>query len=361
MASRKMPIASHILSYAQTLDGGGVERAFLRLAREWIAAGRKVTLALGDANGPLRAEIPRGLRIVPLRSGSYRALFELPAIVRKERPDILFCPGNHYTSVALWTRLRLGRRCPPIVAKASNAVARGDHDPFTHMAHAAWLTLHGRFLDHVVAMTPATADAARQAMRIAAEDVSVIPNPPAVPIPGAPATALPRAPFIIGVGRLVPQKRWDRLIDALPRLADRETALLLVGDGPLRADLEERSVAAGVRERVYFAGHAIDPLPAIAAARVLALTSDYEGVPGVLREALGVGTPVVTTESTEAIAEIVTSAALGSIVEKGDPEALVAALDRWLSPDAVRPAPVPPPGIDSATRYLAVFDRLVSS
>ncbi|VVT13917.1 conserved hypothetical protein [Sphingomonas sp. EC-HK361] len=361
MASRKMPIAAHILSYAQTLDGGGVERAFLRLARGWLAEGRRVTLALGCDIGPLHREIPAGLAIVPLRSGAYHALFGLPAIVRREAPDILFCPGNHYTSVALWTRMRLGRRCPLIVAKASNAVARGDHDAVVHAGHAAWLGLHGRFLDHVVAMTPATADAARKAMRIDPARVSVIPNPPAEPIAGAPTIPLPPGPFIVGVGRLVPQKRWDRLIAALPRLAGGNASLLLIGDGPLRDDLKAQAASLGMADRVYFAGHVLDPLPAIASARVLALTSDYEGVPGVLREALGVGTPVVTTDCTEAIPEIVTSPALGTVVAPGDDNALVSALETWLAPSALRPTPVTPPGADSALRYLALFDRLVSS
>ncbi len=54
--------ATHILTYAQDLAGGGVERAQLRLARGWLAAGRRVTLAIGDASGPLASEIPRGWR-----------------------------------------------------------------------------------------------------------------------------------------------------------------------------------------------------------------------------------------------------------------------------------------------------------
>jgi glycosyltransferase involved in cell wall biosynthesis len=91
------------------------------------------------------------------------------------------------------------------------------------------------------------------------------------------------------------------------------------------------------------------------------LTSDYEGVPGVLREALSVGTPVVATDSSPAVREIVSDPALGSVVERDDTYGLVAALDRWLGEGAVRPAPVPPPGEDSAARYLALFDAMVSA
>ncbi|MCI1142014.1 hypothetical protein MOP88_06390 [Sphingomonas sp. WKB10] len=54
--------ATHILTYAQDLAGGGVERAQLRLARGWLAAGRRVTLAIGDASGPWRPKFRRGWR-----------------------------------------------------------------------------------------------------------------------------------------------------------------------------------------------------------------------------------------------------------------------------------------------------------
>ena len=73
-------------------------------------------------------------------------------------------------------------------------------------------------------------------------------------------------------------------------------------------------------------------------------------------EALSVGTPVVATNSSESIAEIIADAALGTVVDRDDASALVAALTHWL--DAPRPAPVPMPGADSAARYLELFDSL---
>ena len=351
--------ADHILSYAQTLGGGGVERALLRLARGWLAEGRRVTLAIGDVRGPLAAEAPAGMAIVPLGRGDYRGMLALPEVVRAESPDVIFCAGSHYTGIAAWTRIRLGRACPPIVAKVSNAPERGDHGAVTAALHRAWLRRHPRFLDAIVAMTPASADAVARATGVARGRIAVIPNPPARAIRGAAAVALPAGRFVLGVGRLAPQKRWDRLIAALPRLSDRSVALVIAGEGALRGALTARAARLGVAHRVLLPGHAADPFPAMAAAAVLALTSDYEGVPGVLREALSVGTPVVTTDSSASIAEIVSARELGTIVARGDTDALVAALEAWLAPGAVRPAPVTPPGAVAAARYLALFDGLV--
>ncbi|MFW2850594.1 glycosyltransferase [Sphingomonas sp. TX0543] len=351
-----MDRAKHIFTYAETLDGGGVERAQLRLARGWIEAGRRVTLAVGCTGGPLAAEIPVGLEVIPLGGRTFRSLFAVPAIIRKIKPDIIFCPGSYYTSIALWTRLRLGSSCPPFICKVSNAMRRGDHPPLFALGHSAWLRTHPWFIDHIIAMTEASARDVFETTRIDSSRVRIIANPPAMPLPGSTIEGLPER-YILGVGRLVRQKRWDRLLDAMPRIAE-PLPLVILGEGEERAAMEARARSLGVDLRLL--GHAPDPLLAMRSAELLVLTSDYEGVPGVLREALSVGTPVVTTDSSPAVREIVSSARFGTIVETYDGDALVRALNAWLRPDAIRPKPVLPPGADSPLRYLELFDSLMS-
>ena len=354
-----IPAAKHILAFAQTLQGGGVERALLRLARGWVESGRDVTLVIGTVEGPLALELPKGVAVRHLHNGDYGSLVRaVPGIVRETCPDLIFCAGNHYTSVAGYCRLRLGRDCPPIVGKVSNALVRPDHGGFVAWGHRRWLRIQPWFLDHVVAMTQATAYEAMREMGIARDRVSVIANPPAVAMPDPAPVAIPAGRFILGVGRLEPQKRWDRLIEALPLLADREARLMILGEGSLRGALATQAAALGVSERVSMPGHSADPLPVVKAAAILALTSDFEGVPGVIREALSLGTPVVSTESSVAVRELIRGAEQGDVVARGDRAALVAALDRWLAPGAVRPEPTGDSG-DSVADYLALFDRLV--
>jgi glycosyltransferase involved in cell wall biosynthesis len=360
MPKRNVPNAKHILGFAQSLRGGGVERALLRLAGGWQRAGRKVTLVVGSTAGPLGSEIPSGVDIIELGSTDYGVLRKaLPRIVREVRPDLIFCAGNHYTGVAGYAWLVLGHDCPPIVGKVSNSLKRPDHGGLTAWGYRRWLRVHPWFLDHVVAMTPATAAEAMREMGLGADRVSVIANPPALPIPGAAVTPLPKGRFVLGVGRLEPQKRWERLIAAMPRLADQGVSLTILGEGSLRGEMEAQIAALGLQARVSLPGHAADPLPLVQAATVLALTSDFEGVPGVLREALALGTPVVATESSVSVREIVHSSALGTVVARADADGLVAALDRWLAPGAVRPAPAAHEG-DPVAEYLALFDRVVA-
>lgn len=359
MTSVSPPEAAHILSLVQTLRGGGVERSLLRLAGDWVEAGRQVTLLMGMREGPLVAELPDGVRIVELGTSSFPALRALPAVARNVQPDVIFCPGNHYTSIAGFTRLRLGRAAPPIVAKISNALARPDHRYPMTQAYRWWLRRHPGFIDHFVAMSPAMRDEAICAMGADPARLSVIANPaPRLPT-GAPPVDLPARPLLVGVGRLELQKRWDRLIDAMACIDDAATQLIIVGEGSARSALEAQIAALGLAQRVTLTGYRSNPAPYLAAASAVVLTSDFEGVPGVLREALALGTPVVATESSVAVREMIADPSRGTIVPIGDQVALVDALNHWLRPDAPRPMPVVPTGEDAAAAYLALFDRLV--
>lgn len=350
----------HILTYAESWRGGGVERVQLRLARGWIAAGWRVTLVVGDPHGPLAIEVPDGVEIVaPGSGGMLRLMRLLPDIVAERRPDVIFCPGNHYAGAAAWLRMRLGRTCPPIVAKVSNALGRPDQRFAVAWAYRRWLALHHRFLSRLVAMTPAMADEAAHAMRIPRASIAVIPNPPVRTIPGATPPVLPAGRFLLGVGRLAPQKRWDRLIAAIPKLADRDLSVVILGEGDARTALTARIAALGLTGRVDLPGHSADPLPMIARAVAVVLVSDFEGVPSVLREALSLGTPVITTASSVAIREIVTGPDLGTVIAAGDEAGLIAAIDDWSAPGKPRPAPVPQPGEQAADEYLRLFESVV--
>jgi glycosyltransferase involved in cell wall biosynthesis len=105
-------------------------------------------------------------------------------------------------------------------------------------------------------------------------------------------------PRIVGLGYLLPVKRWDRLVDAAHRLKERgiDCCVDIVGDGPLRATLQNQAHALGVADRIRFLGH-IDDVPSVlAGAAIVALTSDSEGAPNVVMEAMACGRAVVATD-----------------------------------------------------------------
>jgi glycosyltransferase involved in cell wall biosynthesis len=129
------------------------------------------------------------------------------------------------------------------------------------------------------------------------------------------------------IGRLVPQKAMHVLVDATPALleADPATRVLIVGDGPLRADLEAQAARLGVAQAVRFAGYQEDVVSAYAAIDVFVLPSRDEGFGLVFLEAMAMGVPVVGTRvigSEDAVDDGVT----GLLVPYANPAALATAV-----------------------------------
>ena len=330
----------------------------------WAASGRHVTILAGSLNGPLVAELPAGVDIIECGSSRYGALtLALPGMIRKLRPDVLFCPGNYYSAIAVAARLLLGGECPPIVCKISNAFHRIDYNAAQRAGYTAWLRLHARWIDHFVALSEAMRLEAISVAHIRPERISVIPNPAPQFAPLSLADSeQPIAPMVLGVGRLFPQKRFHMLVEAFARANHPDAELVILGEGPERERIAAAADRFGVSRSFSLPGYAADPLLWMGRARVTALSSSFEGVPNVLRESLSVGTPVVSTACSSAIGEIVTSPELGSVVPVDDVEALAHAIADRLATQPNRPAIAAASGnqlIDRADHaYLRAMDRL---
>jgi len=148
------------------------------------------------------------------------------------------------------------------------------------------------------------------------------------------ALGVGEASLIVTVARLAPQKSLDVLIDALARV-DAGTHLAILGEGPLRVDLEQRMRTARLEGRVHFLGFRDDVADHIAAADVFALSSVWEGVPLAAQEAILLDTPVVATD-VGGMRELIANKVSGRLVPPGDPAALADALTEVLSSDERR-------------------------
>ncbi len=178
----------------------------------------------------------------------------------------------------------------------------------------------------------------RAGIGVAGSRVEVIPNSfdfrAMKQLAQAPAT-LPSRPYVIHVGRFSGQKRHDLLLEAFGTLGGAHRLVLLADDAPgLRSLIEARGLAG----RVEVAGFQHNPFPWIAAADLLVLCSDHEGLPNVIIEALALGVPVVSTDCPSGPREILGAELPGSLVQTGDAAALAAAMSRALAkrPDTSR-------------------------
>jgi glycosyltransferase involved in cell wall biosynthesis len=129
---------------------------------------------------------------------------------------------------------------------------------------------------------------------------------------------------ILGVGSLLPVKRWDRLVKAASELKKRRVDCLIqiAGAGPLRDLLTQEATDLGVAERVQFLGHRDDIPDLLADAAFLVHPSDSEGCPNAVIEAMACGRAVVATNVGD-IPHLVADGETGFVVTRGDDVRLV--------------------------------------
>lgn len=166
---------------------------------------------------------------------------------------------------------------------------------------------------------------------------------------------LPRNPYVLHVGRFNAQKRHDVLLDAWMRTdTDRVLVLLTVPDPRLDAMIDAR----GLTHRVRIAGFQTNPYPWIANADLLVLSSDHEGLPSVIIEALAVGTPVVSTDCPSGPREILGATCPGCLVPCANAVALATAIDRALlhPPDVSRAELLP----YAADTVLSAYEKIAA-
>jgi glycosyltransferase involved in cell wall biosynthesis len=166
--------------------------------------------------------------------------------------------------------------------------------------------------------------------------VVVIPNGVDFPDQGASpdrsiareALGLPVDGVLVGsVARLDPVKRLDVLLKALAALGGARA--VIVGYGPQERQLTEMAAELGLNERVRFVGYQQDVWPWLAACDVFVLSSDWEGMPNAVLEAMGAGLPVVATAAGGTL-DVVVDGVTGLLVPPRDATALASALERLI-------------------------------
>lgn len=137
---------------------------------------------------------------------------------------------------------------------------------------------------------------------------------------------------VVAAGRLVPQKGFDILIKAHAKLIARDVShnLVILGEGPLRAELEELAKNLGVCGSVVFKGFVSNPSEYFRTASVFVLSSRFEGLGMVILEAMMVGAPVIATDCPYGPAEILENGKYGILVPPEDVDLLSEAIEKML-------------------------------
>lgn len=337
----------------------------LTLADGFARAGLAADLVLMRAAGEYLDELPPGVRMVDL--GAARLMIGFPALVRYlrwERPTALLSTVCHANVVALWAK-RVARVPTRVVVRESNTMS--DNSRGSPRWRARLIPSLARqcypWADGIVAVSEGVARDLAHTARLPAERIRVLPNPIVTPELAAmareplshPWYADGEPPVVLAVGRLEKQKDFPTLLRAFGLVRRRRPArLLILGEGTERAALESLAEAIGLKAEIALPGFVPNPFPYMARAGVFVLCSAWEGMPGVLIQALACGAPVVATDCESGPRELLQGGRFGRLVPVGDVEALTAAITSTLD----HPAPAPPEAVSPYMRDFAVEQYL---
>ncbi len=273
---RKTLKICHVL--ASHAEYGGLEKNVIDLATQQAAAGHTVSVLTPSA---MASRFPNSVnKIVTRLERSRRNPFlkkEIKATLRQIQPDLVHAHANK--PGAIIGSLKSQISCP-IIATVQNL--KSDQSMFAPF-------------DEVICASQMVADT------LGGKESTVIYNAvDLMPEDMIQQAIQDQAPFqnegkliVLAVGRFVEAKGYDILLDAIAQVTD--AVLWLVGDGPLRKDLETQAQALGIQERIWMPGfldHGIGFMPQ---ADVFMISSRNEGGPYTLAEALRAQCPVIST------------------------------------------------------------------
>jgi len=314
--------AQRIVICLHDLFAGGTERIAIGLAADWIEAGREVAILCGTAEGGLRDSVDPRVRVVAMQPPVKRGLlsrFRLARAMAKHvaalRPDVIFLPGNFHALLA--NPLRAVDDHPKIVLKISNPPLPAGL-PFADR-------LFRHFTRGVDGFAAMNAGLARQ-LKVMLPDRNIVTlYDPVYVQPHALRPPREGALNILWIGRLEPQKDPRLALDVIAAMKE-PVKLTMLGVGTLRGELERRISDQGLNAKVTLAGYVEAIEPYLADADALLITSRYEGGPAVAVEALAQGVPVVSTDCSFLLRDLLSIPQAGKIIASRQAVGLATAL-----------------------------------
>lgn len=313
MTARRILIALH------DFTRGGTERIAIGLARDWAREGRDVVILCGSEEGGLRDTVDKSVTVIAVEPPVGRGFLSRQRLARAMgrhvkalQPDVIFLPGNFHA--LLTNGLRAVDARPAIALKISNPPVPGN----APLAGAVFRHIT-RGVDGFAAMNSGLARELRA--MLPDRNVTTLHDPVYL----KPIAREPVRNGVLWIGRLEPQKDPELALQIIATMP-ASVHLTMLGEGRLHDEIWRRIAAMGLEKRVTLTGHVPDIEPYLARADALLITSRYEGGPAVAVEALAQGVPVVSTDCSFLLHDIITAPEAGQIVASREPHMLAQAL-----------------------------------
>ncbi|XFA74199.1 glycosyltransferase [Thermosynechococcaceae cyanobacterium Okahandja] len=331
-----------IAIFVPSLHGGGAERVMVTLANGFARRGYSVDLVLAQAEGSYLKDVVPQVRIIDLHGRRViKSLWPLALYLRRNKPAAMLSAMSHANLVAILARFLAGVTTQLVISERSTITmeVKRAKNLSSKIIYALVPRVYP-MADKIVAVSQGAARALESFAHLRPSSVHVVYNPFDLEhiekIAGEAVThpwfASSQRPVILAIGRLAPEKDFFTLIRAFATFYSRhEARLLILGEGELRDELQTLALSLGLTDDTFqMPGFVDKPFSYLSRARVFVLSSRWEGLPGVLIEAMACGTPVVSTDCPSGPREILENGRWGRLVPVGDVEALAEAIEAVL-------------------------------
>jgi glycosyltransferase involved in cell wall biosynthesis len=263
---------------------------------------------------------PLGKRFIDLQGWRSMARY-----VNEFKPNVVQANAGDTLKYAVLSKLFF-RWKAPIVFRNASVISRYIKSPVVKWWNA-WLFNH---VDFVVSVTEESRRDFLKLFPFMHDRIKVIPI--GIDLQPLPAPIKKEESFLLHIGGFTFEKNHTRLLHIFKQIHEKhpELSLWLVGDGPLRKQVEQQCSEMGLTSVVRFLGFQKEVMPLIQPAKMLVLPSIIEGLPGVILEAMYCKTPVVAYD-VGGISEIVKNGKTGWLVDKDDEDGFVKAVEEVLS------------------------------
>ncbi|BCQ29961.1 glycosyltransferase (plasmid) [Caballeronia sp. NK8] len=331
-----------IMLVVSSMGSGGAERVAASLVNAWAQRGDTVTLVITySGRGACFYPLAENVRCIFLadrvkagaRMLQYPARFRaLRALIRESEPDVVvsFLSNVNITTL-LATR---GMGIPVIACEHIDPSADGRSALVRQMCRFVYPSA-----DLLTLLTD-NMEASFRKMVPRVKRIEVVPNPLPDELLLLPPETVGKSARrrLVAVGRLNTQKQFDLLIDVFATLAPEfpDWDLWIWGEGPERAVLEAQIAQSKMGERVLMPGKTTTPWEEMARSDAFVLSSRYEGLPMAMLEGMALGLATVAFDCKSGPRELTRDGQDGLLVPPGDKAALIDALRRVMSDEALR-------------------------
>ncbi len=286
-----------ILCYIDSMQMGGAQRVMTNLTKHFVDSKVNVLLVndIVPVEGIPEYEIDKRVRRIYLDQGSTEArglrknlnrIATLHSIVKNEKPDVILSfigPPNIRMLIAT-----VGLRTRKIVSVRN--------DPYREYGVGRIKVIANIIFNLADGCVFQTNDAAKYFSNKLQKKSTVIYNPVNEVFYNTEHHSDEKT--VIMVGRLNHQKNYSMAIKAFSLIANRypELVMDIYGEGELRNNLQEQIDETGLKERVFLKGRTNSVAEKLSSAMIFVLTSDYEGMPNALMEAMAIGVPCISTD-----------------------------------------------------------------